>query len=97
MYDLPKIRIEVENMRYQIIHAFASHNDEIEKAVETELIKVIQDYDFAGEINQIAREVITQAVKSNLEHFFQYGEGYKIIGEAVAQTLGGLIPRAPNK
>ena len=87
MMQLPRIRIEVENMKYQIIHAFSSHNDEIERAVDEELTKAIQNYPFDVQIAKLANEVITEAIKSALQDFFIYGEGRKQIEE----LLKGIV------
>lgn len=93
MFELPKIRIEVENMKYQIIHAFSTHNDEIEKAVEEQLTKAIAEYPFESEINKVAVGVITDVIKDSLLDYFRYGPGRVLINDVVLQALGGLIKR----
>ena len=94
MFELPRIKIEVENMKYQIIHAFASHNDEIGKAVDQELTRVIANYPFSEEVSQLANDVIARAIKATLEEYFLYGEGRKEISEGINKLMSGLTKRA---
>lgn len=94
MLELPRIKIEVENMKYQIIHAFASHNDEIEKAVDRELTKAIANYPFSKQVSQLANDIIARAIKAALEEFFLYGEGRKEISEGIEKLMSGLTKRA---
>lgn len=94
MLELPKIRIEVENMKYTILHAFASHNDEIEKIVEEELSKAIANYPFGNEISKLANEAIADVLKSTIENYFRYGAGREEISSGVEKLLSGLTKRA---
>lgn len=93
MYDIPKIRIEVENMKYQIIHAFSAHNDEIQQAVENELSRAIAEYPFADKIRAEARDVISQAIERSMKEFFVYGDGYKVIDSIVRENLKASVEK----
>lgn len=87
MFELPRIRIEIENMRYQIVHAFASHNDEIERAVDQELTRIIANYPFGEEIASIASQVLTQAIKREIEDFLLYGAGRQVLSDSVDSLI----------
>ena len=91
--EIPTIRIEVERMKYQIIHAFAQHNDELEKMVETELTKVFANYPFEETIRHEAYGVITQAIERSMKEFFVYGDGYKTIQAIVNQVIQESIKK----
>ena len=93
MYELPKIRIEVENMKYQIIHAFAAHNDEIEKAVNEELTKAVQNYPFSEKISQVVNSVIADVITETIKDYFVYGEGRKEISDGIQQLMSGMAKR----
>lgn len=90
MYDLPRIRIELDGMKYQIIHAFQSHNQEIEDAVERNLQSAIDNFPFEGTIQELSREIIAGAIKEALECYFKYGEGREVIKKAVVERLDHL-------
>jgi KaiC/GvpD/RAD55 family RecA-like ATPase len=97
MFELPRIKIEIENMRYQIVHAFASHNDEIERAVDQELTRVIANYPFGAEVASIASQVLTQAIKHEIEEFLLYGQGRKALSDVVDNLItSNLTKRAAD-
>lgn len=97
MFELPRIRIEIENMKYQIVHAFASHNDEIERAVDQELTRVIANYPFGEQVAQIASQVLTQAIKHEIEEFLLYGAGRRVLSDAVDNLItSNLTKRAAD-
>jgi hypothetical protein len=87
MFELPRIRIEIENMKYQIVHAFAIHNDEIERAVDQELTRVIANYPFGEQVAQIASQILTQAIKNEIEEFLIYGAGRKVLSDSVDSLI----------
>lgn len=88
--ELPRIRIEVERMRYQITHAFASHNEEIKQAVEDGLTKALSEYDFEGEIKKVSTEIITTTIKDSLLDYFRYGAGRETINKAVIDAIQSI-------
>lgn len=90
MLELPRIKIEVENMKYAIIHAFSSHNREIEEVVNKQLEAAIANYPFEAEVYRLSGEIITQSIKDSLSDYFKYGEGRKAIDELVKNTLKGV-------
>ena len=87
MMDFPKIKIEVENMRYQIVHMFSQHNDEIEKIVDEQLKAAIKEYPFEKDIKVMAHDVIREALKRSIEKFFWSEEGHKIVDEVTNDAL----------
>ncbi len=71
---MPIIRLEVEGMKYQILHAFTQHNDEIEKVVADALAQVLKNFDFSDLIRKEVSRLLGECVR-------------KGISEAVAQSL----------
>ncbi len=90
MLDFPRVRIELEGMKHQILHAFASHNDEVERAIEQQLTTVIEHFPFEQTVKDLSREVISSAIKEALEYYFKYGEGREVIRKAVTDKLDEL-------
>lgn len=90
MLEMPKIKIEVERMKYSIIHAFSTHNDEIKDAVEKGLDEAIASYDFAGEISRVSNAVIGEVIKDCILNYFRYGDGRKLINDMVVKSIEKL-------
>jgi hypothetical protein len=92
MYDMPKVRIDVEAMRYQIIHAFSQHNDEIEKALDQELVAQLKAFDFKAAVRQEIGQVLQGAISTAIRNFFSYGNpGEKVISEVINSVLKGSL------
>lgn len=91
MNDFPRIRIELEGMKYQIIHAFASHNDDIENLVAQELEKVIATFPFGETVSRLANEILTKAIDDTLKEFMIWGGGKKVLREIIDTKLNDLF------
>jgi len=96
MLEMPRIRIELESMKYEVVHAFLKHNDEIEQFVEKELNRVIAEYPFMEQVTRIANQVIADAVKDCLTNYFRYGDGKEMI-ETVIKSALARLPAAMQK
>lgn len=83
----PIIRFELQGLKYHVLHALGGHHKDIQASAEAELAKVIENFDFAGMIRNEATRVLEQVVKESVKHHFSYGEGRKIIQDAVAKAL----------
>ena len=86
--NLPIIRLELENLRYQVVHALAAHHREIETQTNEMLAKAIESFDFKAVVLAEANKVITATVEKAVREHFAYGDGHKAIKEAVTQALG---------
>lgn len=89
--DMPIVRLELERMKYQIVHALESHNEELEKAVAEELEKVIANYPFEAEVSRIANGIISKAIEESLREFMVWGEGKKRFREIIDAKLRDLF------
>ena len=89
MMNMPLIRLELEQMRYQVVHALGSHQQEISAAVDKELEKVINEFDFTGTVAVIANQVI----KEKVEEYFKYGRGRGTIEAAVKEGLDNIFAK----
>jgi hypothetical protein len=97
MMELPRIRIEVERMKYNIMHVFSNHNEELEKLLDEQLAAAIENYPFAEQVAKTANEVITEVIQRTVQEFLMYGEGRKSIEDVVLQALSGLTPREADE
>ena len=91
MSDFPKIRIELEGMKYQIVHAFESHNSDIEKLVEQELEKVIANFPYEETVSKLANEILRRAIDETLREFMIWGKGKKVLREIIDAKLTTLF------
>ena len=91
MMKMPIVRLEIDNMKYQILHAFQDHNEEIEKIVEEQLNSAIASYPFEEEIRKISRDTISEVISRSIKDYFSYGEGYKLIQELISTAIAGTI------
>lgn len=90
MFNMPRVTIQLEGMKQQIVHAFSSHNEEVEQAIEEQLSVAIKSFPFEETILKMSREVISASIKEALEHYFKYGEGREVIKRAVVERLDKL-------
>lgn len=91
MNEFPRIRIELEGMKYQIIHAFASHNTEIEEIVEKELEKAIATFPYEETVARLSSEIIAKAIDESLKEFMIWGKGKKMLREIIDAKLTVLF------
>lgn len=88
--ELPIIKLELQGMKYQIIHAFETHNREVEAVVDEQLQRAIANFPFEEEVQRLSREVISSAIKEALEYYFKYGEGREVIKKSIIEALDKL-------
>lgn len=91
MFNLPRVRVELEGMKFQIIHAFSSHNDDIEKLVEKEISKAIENYPFEEEVSRLANEILTKAIEETLKEYLIYGDGKKALRGVIDEKLNRIF------
>ena len=75
-----RIRLEVEGMRHQVIHAFAAHQGEIREIVDERLSAVLDAWRIDADIDRAIQVELDRVVG-------------KIIQEEVAAVLGGKAVR----
>jgi len=88
MNGMPLVRLELDQMRTAIMHQFTNYNKEISEAVDKELKKVIENFDYESTIIKIANETITKAIE---DYFTWRGEGKKLIEDSVTQALDKIF------
>lgn len=89
-YEFPMVKLEIQGLKHQIIHAFADHNQELQSMVEAQLSAAIDNYPFEAEIQRLSKEVISDAIKGALEYYFKFGEGREVIKKSIIEALNKL-------
>ena len=87
MYDIPKIRLDIDGMRYSVVHAFAQHNREIEEYLDAEVKRFIESYDYRAAVAKVMSSVLEQTITDTLRRHFEFGPGRKAIEDAVQSSL----------
>lgn len=62
------IRLDIERMRYSVVHAFMEHTKEIETTLGDACDRALKDFDFDAIVKQESDVVIREAVKSAISH-----------------------------
>jgi len=90
MEQLPLIKLEIEQMKYQIYHHFVAHQEQLTKHVKETLEKVIDNFDYESAVKQAAGEIIEESIK----HYFKYGDGRKMIENSLQKGLDEAFSRS---
>jgi hypothetical protein len=88
---MPIIKLELRDMKYNVMHAFNCHTEEIKAEIEKQMEVVINNFPFAEEIKRMTHRVISEAIQISLESYFKYGEGKKAISDMMDSSLKGLF------
>ncbi len=62
------LRLDVEAMKYSILHAFMSHSSECEKAIGESVDRVMREFDFEAvvkaEVDRVMKRAVVDAIAS---------------------------------
>ena len=87
MKDFPKLRLELEGLKMQVIHAFTSYNQDVQDMVKQELENYLSTDNLKRLVRQTIKESVEWGVKAKIESYFKHGEGHHLIDETVAEGL----------
>lgn len=82
---MPLIRLEVESMKHAIISHLGVHGSELGKILDAEIQKAIDTYPWESSV----AEIVHDALHSEIERYFRFGEGRKAIQQSVEESLLG--------
>lgn len=88
----PTIKIDIEHVK-ESIQEKLSDNSELCKTIEYEIENQIATYDFT---HKVAKEINTQ-VSTIVGEYFKFGDGYKILKEAIELSLNTLFKGCGNE
>ena len=84
--SMPKIKIEIEEMKHAIVHHFADYHNELSKLIEDEIQVAIEQLDVRSEVQKAVRSVVHQSIAD----YFYRGNGYVQVTEAVQKGLENI-------
>ena len=86
--NMPIIRIEVEQMKHSMLHAFNQTQMEISEEVKRALDRACAPELIQQHINEVAHRVIKEATQTAIERWWAMSaEGQKLVQEAVAKRM----------
>lgn len=91
--DVPVLKVQLEGMRYQVMHAMMDHQEEISAAVEDALTQELADVDISSIVKGYLPGLIRDVVHKTIDSYFKYGEGQRVIAQYVGEALGDAVKR----
>lgn len=89
----PLVRLDIEGLRYQVLHAIAMHHKEVEEAVDAEMKRIIETFDFQDMIrkavNQALQQHIESAIKNAMYELFSVRSGPNEIRDMLRKVVLG--------
>lgn len=85
--EIPILRLEMENMKLGIIRAFSEYQVSLDANVRTAVEAFCTPSHLNNIINQAVDDTLKRAIKDEIEKYYTYGEGRRVIAEAVIAKL----------
>lgn len=87
MNGTPIIRIEVENMKQSIAHAFTEMQLSMDANVRNALEKFCTPENIERVVNQQVEDTIKEVIQREIDTFFKIGPGRSVINEEVRRKM----------
>ena len=84
---LPRIRLEVEQMKHAILAYIGANNSDLGEALKVEIERAIETYDWQGQVTKIVHEALTKHVAD----YFNYGAGRESVRAAVNEGFEAVL------
>lgn len=72
------VRLELESMRYAIVHALSTHHEDIQAAVQKATDDAVREFDFEREIrrqvNSQLQELVSSSIRNAMSELFYRNE-----------------------
>ena len=89
----PLVKLEIDQMKYSIMHYLHQHHENVEVEVERQIEKAIVAYDFEGMVQEAVWDAVTVAIKS----YFKHGDGMSFVTQAVYAVLNEMFDKEAAK
>lgn len=83
----PIIRLEIERMKETIMCAISQRHIQYDEYLNSAIDKYCSHNNIQQIIDQQVAKVIDEQIRLNIDSFFRYGEGKKVIADAVVKSL----------
>lgn len=89
--ELPMIRVELESMRRQMVHAFAAEQLELDEMFQAALEKALDPEAIQKRLERDAKMWVESAVGDAVKEYFCFGNGKRAIREECDRMLDDLL------
>lgn len=97
--NIPIIKLEVEGMKYAVLHALTEHAAKMDKSIQQAVESFCTEKNIDNIVREEAHRQLEAAVREEVKNFFGWsGNGRKAVREAVQQYLDERYPvEAPKR
>lgn len=85
----PIIRLEVEHMKHAMLAACSQYLVQLDEQVQAAVQKACTVENITRVVEQAADDAISKTIKEEIESFFRFGDGRRVIKDAVEKQLSG--------
>lgn len=85
--EMPRITMQLEGLKDTIQVAMIGQMDEINAYVQEATDKYCSQENLKELIEHQVKTIIDATIKENIDHYYRYGDGQKIIKEVVLSKL----------
>lgn len=79
----PVLKLELESLKYQVLHAFQDYNNEFNKLVEKHVEEYLKEDAVLELIKYTVQEELSNALKEAVISYFRKGKGKELIEQGV--------------
>uniref|UniRef100_A0A6M3K0N0 Uncharacterized protein n=1 Tax=viral metagenome TaxID=1070528 RepID=A0A6M3K0N0_9ZZZZ len=87
-----RITIELDEMKYRIIHLFMENHKKINDEIQKALDESINNFDFI----KVVKNQIDSAIRQELYDYFHHGDGHQTIRDTMKKGLRNLAEEVTN-
>lgn len=89
MYDspFPIVRLEVQGMKHAIQTALMDHQQQLNRDIAAAVDAYCEPENLAAVVQGEVHRVLESVIKEEVQKFFRYGEGRKVVADAVKAKI----------
>ena len=84
---IPILRFEIEGMKASILTHLGVMGSDLGKALDEEITNAVNKFPWQERVD----EIVYKAIHTQLQEYFQYGEGSKIIEKTINQAITNAL------
>lgn len=96
MIENPKVRIVVEGMRHEMVHAFNSYADNLKAEFQRAVDLAINSFDYENEVRIMAHAELQASVRRRVQDLINSTTNSKRIQEAVKKEIVKHLKSSTN-
>ena len=93
--ELPRLRLELDEMRYSIVHAFSAHATEVQDAIDATIKQMNVGELVVAQVEQLVprlvQQVVERAVQAALTEAMQDETVQAALSDQASQAIGAVL------